>query len=628
MKEIQISGCDLEEKIEKICVKIKENENINDLRKIFEKNMKLENLFFYKKDLTLINKEKEKNIKIIDCLNENEIKFSINLKLIIKIENKKNIEYDLENLSLFELRNKLGDEIDLDYKFYNEKGIILDEKNTNVFDIIKKNKIKIKKLNEKMCELFKIKKSDLKNNESINKNENEKKEKNIKNNNIEKDKNDKNLKNLNKKENSKNNNEENENIDEIYSENNLIKKYAKNDVNNLQKGGYYQESQSDNHLFNNKFYLQNCKKLDINSIYDYYLYPNNNFNSTEEKNCISILLIGESGVGKTTFINSLLNFIMNVKNDDEHRFLIVYENNKKNKEFLSQTKEVNIYYIKSHNNYPPIKIIDTPGFGDTQGIDFDNKIMSMIYEKFKTIKELNSVCIISKSNNARLNFSERYIFNNIYKLFANDLISNFIFLFTFCDIQEPLSINQFKLENSNLNNIIKKIEQPWFLQFNNSGFFTENQTVFTKEFIEMSCDSFKKLIEKLKKLKKCSLKLSEKINEKRIDLDNIYKKIQNTLITLNNKYSNYYNKLTNNEKKEIFNLFYIYENFIQEYNNISIKESKENLNIFLNELIEKNNLSRNLITDLLSSYDEKKKKFENNIKYYETFEKFLKTYYY
>ena len=175
MTEILISCCDFEEKFEKICVKIKENENINDLRKIFEKNMKCENLFFYKKDLTLINKEKEKNIKIIDCLNENGIKFSINLKLIIKIENKKIIEYDLENLSLFELRKKLGDEIDLDYKFYNEKGIILDEKNTNVFDIIKKNKIKIKKLNEKMCELLKIKKSDLKNNESINKNENEKK---------------------------------------------------------------------------------------------------------------------------------------------------------------------------------------------------------------------------------------------------------------------------------------------------------------------------------------------------------------------------------------------------------------------------------------------------------------------
>ena len=147
MTEIQISCCDFEENYDKICVKIKENENINDLRKIFQKDLKFENLFFHKKDLTLINKEDEKEIKIIDCLNKNEIKYSINLKLIIKIENKKTIEYEFENLSLFDLRKKLGNEIDLDYKFYSEKGIILDEKNTNVFDIIKKNKIKIKKIN-------------------------------------------------------------------------------------------------------------------------------------------------------------------------------------------------------------------------------------------------------------------------------------------------------------------------------------------------------------------------------------------------------------------------------------------------------------------------------------------------
>ena len=67
---------------------------------------------------------------------------------------------------------------------------------------------------------------------------------------------------------------------------------------------------------------------------------------------------------------------MNVKYSDEHRFKIVNENNNNNnKEFLSQTKEINTYYIKSRNGYPPIKIIDTPGFGDTQGIEYDKKII-------------------------------------------------------------------------------------------------------------------------------------------------------------------------------------------------------------------------------------------------------------
>ena len=155
MNEIQISCCDYDEKLENICIKIKEYENLNDLRKKFAE-MEFENLFFYKKDLSLIKKEDEKKIKIIDCLVENGIKFSINLKPIIKIE-EKNIEFELNNISLFELRKNLGDEINFKYKFWNEKGFILNEKETYVFDINKNNEIKMKKINEgKMKKMLKI----------------------------------------------------------------------------------------------------------------------------------------------------------------------------------------------------------------------------------------------------------------------------------------------------------------------------------------------------------------------------------------------------------------------------------------------------------------------------------------
>ena len=367
-----------------------------------------------------------------------------------------------------------------------------------------------------------------------------------------------------------------------------------------------------------------------------YIY-NNKFNDEEEKNCISLLLIGESGAGKSTLINALINFIMNVKYDDEHRFKIINENNNKNnnKEFLSQTKEVNIYYIKAQNGYPPIKIIDTPGFGDTQGIEFDNKIMSMIFDKFQTINELTSVCIISKSTNARFNFLERYIYNNIAKLFAKDLISNFIFLFTFCDNQEPLSLAKFNDPNCFLYNIKKKINEPWYLKFNNSGFFANEQNQFTADFFELGIDSFKKLIIKLKPLKKCSLKLSSEINEKRTKLDELYIKIKNNLVKLKNiknyKFSgNYYSSnmnfnyiISNEEKKEIYKNFYNYEKCFENYNNNSLKESEENLKEFLKKIIEGNNLNENKINDLLKNYYELKTRFLNNINIYKTFEIFL-----
>ena len=68
-----------------------------------------------------------------------------------------------------------------------------------------------------------------------------------------------------------------------------------------------------------------------------------NFKKKSAKNCISLLLIGESEAGISTLIKTLINFILNVKYNKEHRFKIINENYNNNKEFLSQTKKVNIY---------------------------------------------------------------------------------------------------------------------------------------------------------------------------------------------------------------------------------------------------------------------------------------------
>ena len=549
-----ISCCELEQKFENLCVKIKENENLCDLKRKLTNKIKFENLFFCKKNFGYFDENEEKKNKILECLNNNKIYYSINVNLIIEIENEKFINQKLENIFLLELRNKL--EIKFEYKFFNEMGIILDENKIKVFEIINRNKIKMKKINEN--NLYLIKEDELifhNNNNLINSNKNsiklknnqryieenfeknsEENSNNENNNNINthnnkfncemhinendyENINNENNENINNKNNNLENNENiynkynNENINkenkeqiendtnvknlnntfnndinydknelresyEIYINgkknknlkifkcksneflNDIRKNFPKNYENllflndkykipkNQEKTIKINEISKDNKLYlkienknenNNNYNNNNNNNNNIikfdprkyqklanynKSGYDYYLYPNNIFNDEEEKKCISLLLIGESGAGKSTFINALINFIMNVKYDDEHRFKIINENNNKNnnKEFLSQTKEVNIYYIKAQNGYPPIKIIDTPGFGDTQGIEFDNKIMSMIFDKFKTINELTSVCIISKSTNARFNFLERYIYNNIAKLFANIFI--------------------------------------------------------------------------------------------------------------------------------------------------------------------------------------------------------------
>ena len=58
---------------------------------------------------------------------------------------------------------------------------------------------------------------------------------------------------------------------------------------------------------------------------------------------------------------------------DNFRFRIIKEDLKKS-QAVSQTDNVNYYNIRSVGGYPPVKIIDTPGYGDTRGIERDKEM--------------------------------------------------------------------------------------------------------------------------------------------------------------------------------------------------------------------------------------------------------------
>eukprot|EP01084_Bolivina_argentea_P157166 273891_1 len=80
----------------------------------------------------------------------------------------------------------------------------------------------------------------------------------------------------------------------------------------------------------------------------------------------TIMFIGESGVGKTTAINSMCNYLYNVKYNNKFRYKLINENEKKEHETKSQTQNINKYYLNSKSknlsqiNYS-LTIIDTPG---------------------------------------------------------------------------------------------------------------------------------------------------------------------------------------------------------------------------------------------------------------------------
>uniref|UniRef100_A0A7N8YEP5 Septin-type G domain-containing protein n=1 Tax=Mastacembelus armatus TaxID=205130 RepID=A0A7N8YEP5_9TELE len=109
-----------------------------------------------------------------------------------------------------------------------------------------------------------------------------------------------------------------------------------------------------------------------------------NFNKVNK----TILLVGETGAGKSTLINSLFNYTIGVKFDHNIWFEIVEKENRRQTE--SQTSDVIVYEIFGFEGETlpySLTIIDTPGYGDTRGIEHDNKKFTIEVDEVYKDKE-------------------------------------------------------------------------------------------------------------------------------------------------------------------------------------------------------------------------------------------------
>ena len=159
---------------------------------------------------------------------------------------------------------------------------------------------------------------------------------------------------------------------------------------------------------------------------DIYLYPQVEFNDNEKIKAIIFMVVGQTGCGKTTLLNSFINYVLGIEIDDNFRYEIIHETFGTSQS-VSQTSDVTVYNIKAINGLPPIQIIDTPGFGDTRGIKQDMVITGKIEKTFKEVlNSLNAICFVAQSSNARLTANQKYIFTSVLDLFGEDVKENFI----------------------------------------------------------------------------------------------------------------------------------------------------------------------------------------------------------
>ena len=168
---------------------------------------------------------------------------------------------------------------------------------------------------------------------------------------------------------------------------------------------------------------------------------------------LNILLLGETGVGKSTWINAIANYLtyptmkeaeagelicpiatsfaISDKNYDFKTVNIGSDDNEVHETGESSTQQPKTYVFKACSGLA-VRIIDTPGIGDTRGIEKDKDNFQSIMSHIANFEKLHAICILLKPNDARLTVMFRFCIKELLVNLHVEACKNIVFCFTQC----------------------------------------------------------------------------------------------------------------------------------------------------------------------------------------------------
>ena len=172
---------------------------------------------------------------------------------------------------------------------------------------------------------------------------------------------------------------------------------------------------------------------------------------------LNVLIMGPTGVGKSTWINGIVNYLTYSSLDDaknhmeitnkiinviptsfvvhneqleECQIIINSDPTSTNRELRghSSTDMPHAYVLELKKTL--VRLIDTPGIGDTRGVEQDKKNFANILNYIANLDTLHGICILLKPNDSRLDIFFRFCVKELLTHLHKSSSENIVFCFT------------------------------------------------------------------------------------------------------------------------------------------------------------------------------------------------------
>ncbi|XP_073347811.1 uncharacterized protein [Pagrus major] len=253
----------------------------------------------------------------------------------------------------------------------------------------------------------------------------------------------------------------------------------------------------------------------------------------------TIIIFGGPESGKSRLINGMINYIVGVEREDNFRFVLVDEDQSRSQAH-SQTSEVTVYKINHQQGFKidhSLTIVDTPGFGDTRGIERDKEITEQLRNLFtdqRGVSEVDAVCFVAQASLARLTPTQKYVFDSVLSIFGKDVAENIRVLVTFADGQCPPVLEAIKASGVPCTKAQDGL--PLHFKFNNSALFADNRSSaagsrskdggFDQMFWIMGANSMETFFDALNVIETKSLTLTKEVLRERKQLETSVENLQ------------------------------------------------------------------------------------------------------